>query len=249
MTERVVVITGGSSGIGAALAEQLAAGGDRVVLVARGAAALEAVAARCGPGRAHAVVADVSLLREADRVASQALRSLGRIDVWVNCAGRGITRKPSEVTEADVGEMMRANVLTAIHGTQAVLPHFRARGTGHLINVSSMLGRIPMVPFRSAYNGAKHFLNAWTASLRVELAESHPGIIVSLVSPGVVYTAFGSNALHGGPDSRQLPDGQSAAEVAGVIADLITHPRPDVYTRPGSAERVVEYFAGLGRDP
>jgi hypothetical protein len=72
---------------------------------------------------------------------------------------------------------------------------------------------------------------------------------VSLVSPGVVRTEFGIHALHGGPDSRQLPDSQSAEDVARVIAKLIETPRPDVYTRRGAHDRVVGYFASLGEDP
>ncbi|HSE51239.1 MAG TPA: hypothetical protein VLB00_03570, partial [Gemmatimonadales bacterium] len=79
--------------------------------------------------------------------------------------------------------------------------------------------------------------------------QTHPDIRVSLVSPGVVRTEFGLHCLHGGPDSRQLPDSQSAEDVARVIARLIETPRPDVYTRHGAHDRVVGYFASLGEDP
>ena len=72
---------------------------------------------------------------------------------------------------------------------------------------------------------------------------------MSLISPGVVRTDFGSNAMYGGPDSRQILDSQSAEEVALVIADVIESRRPDVYTRPGSRDSVVGYFASLGVDP
>jgi short-subunit dehydrogenase len=132
---------------------------------------------------------------------------------------------------------------------QEVLPHFKERGRGHIINVSSLLGRMPFATFRSAYCGAKHFLNALTATFRAEVQATHPDIQVSLVSPGVVRTEFGVNALHGGPDSRELPESQSAEEVAAVIADVIESRRNDVYTRPGSAARVAAYFAAIGEDP
>jgi short-subunit dehydrogenase len=112
-----------------------------------------------------------------------------------------------------------------------------------------MLGRIPFAVIRSAYNGAKHFLNALTANFRTEVQQTHPEIQFSLVSPGVVRTDFGLNARHGGPDSRQLPDSQSAEEVAAVIVDVIASRRPDVYTRAGARDRVVSYFAALGADP
>jgi short-subunit dehydrogenase len=144
---------------------------------------------------------------------------------------------------------MLVNVKSALYGIQEILPHFRERGRGHVINVSSMLGRIPFAMPRSAYGAAKHFLNALTANLRAEVQATHPGIHVSLVSPGVVRTEFGVNALHGGIDSRQLGDSQSAEEVAEVIADLIVHPRPDVYTRAGARDRVLTYYAGNGTDP
>jgi len=248
MDSKVVVITGASSGIGAATAELLGSRGLSVVLVARRQVELEAVAARCGE-RALPVVADVSRRSEVDRVMETALDRFGGIDVWINNVGRGISRLPSQLTDEDVDEIMRTNVLTALYGMQAVLPHFRARGSGHVINVSSLLGRVPFVTVRSAYCGAKHFLNALTATFRAEVQQTHPDIQFSLVSPGVVRTDFGNSALHGGTDSRQMPESQSAEEVAAVIAQVIETRQPDVYTRVGARDRVLGYFASLGADP
>jgi NADP-dependent 3-hydroxy acid dehydrogenase YdfG len=111
-----------------------------------------------------------------------------------------------------------------------------------------MLGRIPFAVFRSAYCGAKHFLNALTATFREEVQQTHPGIQFSLVSPPVVQTDFGLNALHGGPDSRSLPNSQSAAVVAAAIADVIASRLPDVYTLPGAHQRVAAYYEALGVD-
>jgi short-subunit dehydrogenase len=217
-------------------------------LVARRAAALNAVVARCGE---HAVglVADMTRREDVRRVVGQVLERFGQVDVWVNNVGQGITRPPSQLTDEDIDEMMRINVKSALYGCQEILPHFRSRGVGHLINISSMLGRMPHAVHRSAYNGAKHFLNALTANFRSEIQQPFPGIQFSLVSPGVVRTDFGRNAIHGGPDSWQLPDSQSAEEVAAVIAGVIESRRPDVYTRPGAHDRVVGYFDALGQDP
>jgi NADP-dependent 3-hydroxy acid dehydrogenase YdfG len=248
MSEKVVVVTGASSGIGAALAVVLAGRGDRVVLVARRADALDAVANVC-QGRGHAVTGDMSERSEVRRVVEAAQTAFGRIDVWVNNVGQGITRVPSELTGEDIDEIMRVNVKSALYGMQEVLLHFKARGDGHVINISSMLGRIPYAVPRSAYCGAKHFLNALTATIREEVQQTHPGIQFSLVSPGMVHTNFGLNALHGGPDSRQMPDAQTAEEVAAVIASVIDTREPDVYTRPGSRDRVVGYFTSVGSDP
>lgn len=247
MANQVVVITGASSGIGAALAERLARDGAAVALVARRADALQTVCERCGAD-ALAIVADMTIRADAERAVAEALARFGHIDVWVNNVGRGISRPPSELTDADLDDMMRVNVKTALYGMQAVLPHFKQHGRGHIINVSSMLGRVPLALFRSAYNGAKHFLNALTANVREEVAATHPGIQVSLVSPGVVRTEFGINAVHGGPDSRTLPNSQSADEVAAVIAGVIASRRPDVYTRSGARQMVLGYLSALAED-
>jgi len=243
----VVVITGASSGIGAALAELLTTRGASVALVARRAEALGRLAGALGP-RAIAVPADVTRRDEVRRVVDDTIRAFGRIDVWVNNAGQGITRPPSQLTDEDIDLMMQVNVKSAIYGMQEVLPHFKERGEGHVINVSSMLGRIPFALFRSAYSGAKHFLNALTIMFREEIRQTHPNIQFSLVSPGVVRTEFGLNAVYGGPDSRQLPGSQSAEEVAEVIAAVIETRAADVYTRPGSREQVAGYYAEIGVD-
>jgi NADP-dependent 3-hydroxy acid dehydrogenase YdfG len=247
MSGTIVVITGASGGIGAALAELVSGQGMSVALAARRKDALEAVAARCS-GRALPVVADVTVRENVRRIVDETLSRFGRIDVWINNAGIGITRPPSQLTDQDIDAMIQANVKSALYGMQEVLPHFKQRNAGHIINVSSMLGRIPFAMIRSAYSGAKHFLNALTAMLRDELRESHPGIQVSLVSPGVVRTDFGLNAMHGGPDSRQFPGSQSAEEVAAVIAQVIATRAPDVYTLPGARERVAAYYGSIGVD-
>lgn len=244
----VVVITGASSGIGAALATRLVAT-HHLVLVARRAEALRALAGSLGTPDVVAVTADATVRAEVEDVVDTALARFSRLDVWVNNVGRGITRPPSALTDADIDDMMRVNVKSALYGMQAVLPHFQLVGRGHVINVSSMLGRVPAVTTRSAYSAAKHFLNALTANIRAEVQETHPEIQFSLVSPGVVRTEFGNNALHGGPDSRTLPNSQSAEEVAEVIAQVIADRRPDVYSRPGMAQMALDYLRMLGQDP
>jgi NADP-dependent 3-hydroxy acid dehydrogenase YdfG len=248
MQGTVVVITGASSGIGAAAANSIASRGGSVALVARREAELRAVAEQCG-ANALPVVADVTNEEDVRRIARSAIDRFGHVDVWVNNVGRGITRAPTALTDEDLDDMMRINIKSVMYGVRAILPHFKERGSGQIINVSSMLGRVPFAVFRSAYNGAKHFLNAITWNLRDELRESHPGIVVSLVSPPVVATEFGVNALHGGPDSRSLPSPQDVAEVGEVIAWTIEEKKVDVYTRPGSKDRVTEHFAKLGEDP
>jgi len=243
--DKIVVITGASGGIGAALGETLAARGARLVLVARREPELRAVAARCG-ANAHVVAADMTVRDEVQRVIAEAQRRFGRIDVWVNNAGRGISRMPSELTDADIDAMMTVNVKSAMYGMQEVLPHFKERGAGQVINISSMLGRIPYALPRAAYSAAKHYLNALTANFRMEVQPKFPGILFTTVSPGVVYTDFGNHALHGGLDSRSIPGGQEVGIVANAIANAIESGAEEVYTLPGARERVADYYAKMG---
>ena len=242
MKDKVVVITGASGGIGAALGQLVGQGGGRPVLAARREKELHEVASQCGHD-ALAVVTDVTRYDEVQRLLDAAIDRFGQVDVWVNNAGRGITRPVAELTDEDFDEMMLVNVKSALYGMQVVLPHFQARRRGHIINLSSMLSRLPYVSVRSAYSAAKHALNALTANLRMDLTQPFPDIHVSSVHPGPVATDFGTNALHGGTDSRKMPMAQTPEEVAGIIAELIEAPRADVYTRPGSQEQVVAYYS------
>ncbi len=239
--DKVIVITGASAGIGAELARQLGEKGAKLVLAARRKPELEAVAARSGR-EAIALVSDVTRRGDVEKLRDAALNRFGRIDVWVNNAGRGITRSVAELTDEDLDTMVRDNLKSALYGMQAVLPHFKSRDAGQIVNISSGLGRVPLVPFRSAYSAAKHALNALSASLRMELRQTHPGIMVSVVMPGVVATEFGIHALGGGPDSRALPGAQSVEDATKVIVDIIEHPRPEAYTNPATQAEVERYY-------
>lgn len=243
MNDKVLVITGASSGIGASLAEVAVSRGARgVVLAARRADELAAVAARLGAS-ALAVPTDVTRRAEVEHLRDQALARFGQIDVWVGNAGRGITRSVTELTDEDLDDMIATNVKSVLYGIQAVMPHFRERRRGHLITVSSMLGRIPMAPIRSAYSAAKAAVNSLMTSLRLELRAELPEVHVSTVMPGVVATPFGSNARHGGADSRAMPNAQPVGEVAQAIANLIERPRAELYTRPELGQLAGRYFS------
>jgi short-subunit dehydrogenase len=242
-----IVITGASSGIGAALAEQLAARGDQVVLAARNHAALEALAARLG---AHtiAVPTDVTSRPAVERLRDRAIETFGGIDVWVNNAGRGMSKPAALVTDEDLDDMMLVNVKSALYGMQAVLPHFQQRGAGQIINVSSYLGRVPMATIRAAYSASKAALNSLTANFRMDLAATHPGIHVTLVMPGLVATDFANNAVYGTPPippgAARVPS-QTAEEVAAAITAAIDHPVAELYTNPPLAEMTRRYFVDV----
>ena len=242
-----IVITGASGGIGAALAVHLGRQGHRVALAARREAELNEVAARAG-GSAVIVPTDVTKRSEVERLRDRAIAALGHIDVWVNNAGRGLTRPALELTDEELDQMIAINVKAALYGMQAIVPHFIARGSGHVINVSSMLSRVPFATYRSGYNAAKAALNVLTANMRVDLAAQHPGINVSLVIPGLVTTEFAVHAVGGSPalPPAAMRDAQTPEQVAEKIAALIDQPVAEMYTNPELRDRALRYFQDVG---
>ncbi len=242
-----IVITGASEGIGAALAVQLGAAGHRIVLAARREGPLEEAASRAGSG-AIAVPTDVTRRGDVERLRDRALAALGHVDVWVNNAGQGMTRRVLDLTGEDLDTMMDVNVKSALYGMQTIVPHFQERGSGHLINVSSFLSRVPMATYRAAYSAAKAALNSLTANLRVDLAATHPGIQVSLVMPGLVTTGFGRHAVGGSPalPPAVLAEAQTPEQVAAAIAELIDRPAAEIYTNPSHSAVAVRYFTDVG---
>jgi NADP-dependent 3-hydroxy acid dehydrogenase YdfG len=239
--DKVVVITGASAGIGAELAKQLGARGAKVVLGARRKPELEAVAHAVG-GDALAVVTDVTKRTDVEHLAKASLERFGRIDVWVNNAGRGISRSVADLADDDLDAMWRDNMKSVVYGIQAVLPHFKSRNAGQIVNISSGLSRAPLAPVRAAYGAVKSAVNLLTASLRVELRATHPGIHVTLVLPGVVATEFGVNSLGAGTvDNRKLPGAQSVEAAVQAIVDVIEKPRPEAYTSAFIADVIARY--------
>jgi len=254
LKSRVVVITGASSGIGAALARKLASEGARLVLAARRQPDLEQVAEEArhlGAQEVLPVTVDVTQRNQVFDLRDRALTEFGNIDVWVNNAGRGIARSVLDLTDEDVDEMMSVNLKSAIYGMQAAIPHFIERGEGSLINISSFLARVPIASIRSVYSASKAALSSLTASLRMDM-RPYPGIHVSLVMPGIVSTDFAKNARGDvSAISRGAPGGspmsaQTAEEVAARIAEVIRNPVAEAYTNPASAELARRYFADVG---
>jgi short-subunit dehydrogenase len=238
---KVIVITGASEGIGAELAMQLGAS-NALVLAARRQQQLEEVARAAGP-RTIAVTTDVTKRDQVEQLRDRAISEFGHIDVWVNNAGRGINKQTIDLTDEDVDEMILVNLKSALYGIQTVLPHFIERDAGQIINISSMLGRVPMATQRSAYSAAKAALNSLTANLRTDLRRSHPNIKVTLIMPGIVTTAFARN-VRGEPQTFTPPPGmsQTPAEVAAIIANAIENPVAELYTQPSGAGMVKKYY-------
>jgi NADP-dependent 3-hydroxy acid dehydrogenase YdfG len=257
---KVIVITGASAGIGAALATKAAAAGHQVVLAARRKDELDKVARPLGDA-ARTVVADVTRRADVNALRDAAIAAFGHVDVWVNNAGRGIQRPVLELDDQDIDEMITVNVKSVLYGMQAILPHLKERGRGHVINVSSFLGRVPIASIRSAYSAAKAYLNSLTANARVDVHATHPDVHVTLVLPGIVLTDFGKNVRGAAPAPGAIAPGgpfagtpmagpmkpQTTDEVAQVmLAHLEAEPPPpEVYTNPAHPEVARRYLADI----
>lgn len=220
---RVAVITGASSGIGAATAHALAADGYAVALLARRLDRIEALAAELGSG-AIAIQADVtdrdSLLAAAARVQDE----LGGADVLVNNAGIMLLGPFSSEQHADYRAMIEANLLGAITATEIFLDQLKDGG-GDLINISSVAGRTARAG-NGVYAATKWGINGWSESLRQELL---PEVRVTLIEPGVVDTELPAHITH--QQTREaVQKGYDVAtvkpeEIAEVIAFVLSRPR------------------------
>lgn len=189
LSGQVIIVTGASAGIGEATARRLARGGAKVVVSARRPDRLEALARAIDPTGANvlAVAGDVTSDADRRKLVAATLEKFGRIDGLVNNAGYG-TRGPVEIAPIDViRKNYETNVFSLIALTQLVLPHMRERGTGCIVNIGSVAGKIAR-PLSSIYDSTKHALEALTDGLRGELKPF--GVRVSLIRPGFILTEF-----------------------------------------------------------
>jgi len=224
---RTVIITGASAGIGAATARVLAMSGLRVAVCARRRERLDSLAAslRAAGGEALVYGLDVTDAAAVRAMVDDVGARWGGVDVLVNNAGRGLSTIVEDTKPEEFRELLELNVMAVFTATQAVLPWMRRAGRGHIINVSSIVGRRG-VPFRGAYSATKCALGGLSEALRVELTGS--GILVSLVYPIGTATEFHEvEARRAGPG----PQGpiQSSEHVARTILSCIRRPRPEVY--------------------
>jgi NADP-dependent 3-hydroxy acid dehydrogenase YdfG len=186
----VLVITGASTGIGAATAHRAVEFGQRVVLSARSVDKLEALAQELGgPEHALAVGCDVTSWDEQQALVATTLERFGRIDAFFANAGFGAKRGFLEESVEHWKAMIDTNVLGAALSIRACLPHFRERNAGHVILTSSVAGRRALPG--SLYSATKHAVTAMGEALRQEVAET--GIKVTLIEPGAVDTPFFDN--------------------------------------------------------
>jgi len=189
---KVALITGSSTGIGAAAARAFAANGVRVAIhYNRSAAEAQAVLAaiETAGGTAMLVQGDVTDRAAIDRIVAATSDAFGRIDILINNAGGLVQRAPiAEVSDELFDEVIRLNAWSVIAACRAVVPHLRRQGGGNIINVTSIAARTGGGPGASLYAGAKGFVSTVTRALARELAAEH--IRVNALSPGIILTPF-----------------------------------------------------------
>ena len=228
---RVAAITGGSSGIGLACATHLAREGVAVVLGARRVARLEATARqiRDAGGRAAIVQMDVTREDDVQALVAMAVREFGRLDIMICNAGFGYYG-PIDETPADVMQrMMDVNYMGTFYGARAALPIFRRQNSGHLIFISSIVGRRG-IPSMGGYTATKAAQAGLAESLRAEFAGSP--IHVTCVYPVSTPTEFiDAMARDFGHRMRGLGPKQSVDDVARAVVRGIRRPRPELYPK------------------
>ena len=255
---KVAVVTGASSGIGAVLAEKLAAEGAAVVLAARRREKLATLAQKIAAagGKAVPLHCDVSVREDAEELIHHTVRELGRIDILVNNAGRGNFASVEETTDRMIESVFAVNVFSLWYTTRPALSYMKRQGSGHVINIASMAGKLGF-PYNSAYVAAKHACVGFTHALRAELAET--GIHASVVCPAGVMTEW-ALVTEGGPIVEIFSESgpvvkkiaaergislppiegvKMAGDVADAIMACIHHPVAEVYTHKGSREFAV----------
>jgi short-subunit dehydrogenase len=211
---KVVVVTGASMGIGEAIAREFADHGASIVLLSRDAGRAEAARGRVGhTERTLALSCDVRHREEIDRVLSLTLHHFDRIDVWVNNAGYGLRDSVAGMEMANCRDLFETNLFGTVMAMQAVVPVMRQRGSGSIINISSVAGHIPL-PFSGAYSGSKFAMNAMGKAAGLELKAS--GIHVLTVCPGFVRTNFAANLVMG----REMQNVRPAA-ARGISAERV----------------------------
>jgi len=239
---QVVVLTGASSGIGRATALGFAGEGADLVLAAREREALDVVAAECSAAGARVLVqpTDVTDAAAVKRLADAALERFGQIDVWINNVGVGAIGLFDKTPMDAHRRVVEANLLGHMNGAHAVLPHFRARGCGTLINMISLGGWVAS-PYAAAYSASKFGLRGFSEALRAELAEV-PGVHVCDVYPTFVDTpGVTHGANYSGHRLTPPPGLLDPRRVAKVMLSLSRRPRSSTYIGLGARSGILAH--------
>ncbi len=229
INDQVIVVTGGSSGIGLATALMAAERGAKVVLNSRDEADLQTAVQRIRDAGGQAIhqTGDVADMDSMGRLARAALAEFGRIDTWVNNAGVSTYGRIEEVTLADARRIFETNYWGVVHGSLAALPHLRAGG-GALINVGSVLSSTGY-PLQGHYTASKHAVKGFTDSLRLELEASSAPVAVTLIQPAAIDTPYPQHAkTYLGVEPQHMPPVYAPEVVAKAILHCARQPERDV---------------------
>lgn len=246
---RSILITGASSGIGLATARACARAGMKVALMARSREPLEALAAeiRASGGEALVVVGDVSRPEDGRRAVAEAERAYGVLDALVNNAGYGLLSWFDETPDAEAERIVAVNLLGSFYPTAAAIAGMRARGHGHIVFVSSVVGK-KGTPGYALYSATKFGQVGLADALRAEVAAD--GIDVSVVYP--ISTATGFREARLSPGATPVPQHatikvQSAEHVARAIMKCLRRPKAEVHPFPPLRllAALVQLFPGL----
>jgi len=225
-----VLITGASSGIGAALARAMAARGATVGVVARREDRLADVLADCRASSPDSVmwVADLADGITASRLALQAWHAMGGIDILVNNAAIPKRRSVTALKPFEVENVMQVNFIAPMRLTLALLPRMLARRAGTIINVSSVAGRLGIAT-ESAYCASKFALCGWTEAMAIDLADT--GVVVKLIQPGPVDTEIWDQSDNEPPaytGPKVTPEEVAEGIIAALDSDRFEHYLPDL---------------------
>jgi 3-oxoacyl-[acyl-carrier protein] reductase len=222
LTGKVALITGGSRGIGLAIAKRFQAQGAAVTITGTTQGHLDEAAKALSAGRALAVRADVRKYDEIAGAIAQTESAFGGLDILVNNAGVGVFKPVAETTVEDWQTVMDTNLTGVFYGCHAALPRLKARGGGWIINISSLASKNAFVN-GAAYCASKSALNAFSETLMQEVR--YDGIRVAYVLPGSVSTGFGG-LTNTKSDWALMPE-----DVAEVVVDLVAHPTRSLPSR------------------
>jgi short-subunit dehydrogenase len=228
-TDRVVILTGATQGIGRASAYLLAQAGCKLALAARNAESLQALATELNQAGhpAFACPTDMGDTAQAAALARRAVAAFGRLDVVINNAALGVRDNILALHEEEARRVMEVNYFGPLALTQAALPYLTANSEGGLIiNVSSIVGQRAM-PGIAGYCASKAALEKMAESLRIEVKRAN--IRVSMVYPGITATRFNANSLGSGQGGRGRVVGVPPERVARAILNTIRHEQRDVY--------------------
>ena len=224
---RTVVITGASAGIGRATAREFAKRGDRVALLARGRAGLDAAAEdvrRLG-GQALVIEVDVADAAAVEAAADSVEREFGPIDLWVSNAMAAVLGEVIETSPDEFRRVMEVTYLGAVHSTQSALRRMLPRDRGHIVLVGSALSHRG-IPLQATYCGAKHALKGFYESLRCELRHHGSKVGLTIVQlPGLNTTQFGWVRLHVPNEPQPVPPIYTPELAARAIVWASDHPR------------------------